>query len=161
METLSNYQKAVSEYSSIEASVKSMFGSAYNGIETNWDYVSEQMNMLKDILSNEYSFEPLEKYSNFLSDSKAFIEYSNQIANILNESNVQNFDYIFDNFDKQIVDFQSITLDDAQSKLNDCLSTFNQLRQWCGFRELLNKIKKFGMLKFCLLYTSDAADDTR
>lgn len=148
METLSNYQKAVSEYSSIEASVKSMFGSAYNGIETNWDYVSEQMNMLKDILSNEYSFEPLEKYSNFLSDSKAFIEYSNQIANILNESNVQNFDYIFDNFDKQIVDFQSITLDDAQSKLNDCLSTFNQLRQWCGFRELLNKIKKFGMLKF-------------
>ncbi|MCT7780920.1 MAG: hypothetical protein N4R17_05580, partial [Lactobacillus iners] len=117
-------QKAVSEYSSIEASVKSMFGSAYNGIETNWDYVSEQMNMLKDILSNEYSFEPLEKYSNFLSDSKAFIEYSNQIANILNESNVQNFDYIFDNFDKQIVDFQSITLDDAQSKLNDCLSTF-------------------------------------
>lgn len=148
METLSNYQKAVSEYSSIEASVKSMFGSAYNGIETNWDYVSEQMNMLKDILSNEYSFEPLEKYSNFLSESKAFIEYSNQIANILNESNVQNFDYIFDNFDKQIVDFQSISLDDAQSKLNDCLSTFNQLRQWCGFRELLNKIKKFGMLKF-------------
>lgn len=148
METLSNYQKAVSEYYYIEASVKSMFGSAYNGIETNWDYVSEQMNTLANMLSNEHSFEPLEKYSSFLSESKTFIEYSNQIFNILNESNVQNFDYIFNNFDRGIVDFQSISLDDAKSKLEDCLSSFDQLRQWCGFRELLNKIKKFGMLKF-------------
>lgn len=47
MELLAKYQKSISEYSDAEASIKSLLGSAYKGIDTDWNYVSSQMKILK------------------------------------------------------------------------------------------------------------------
>ena len=148
METLANYQKAVSEYSCIEAPVKSMLGPAYKGIYTDWNYVNNQMEALKNVIDSGYSLEPLEKYSSFLSENKSFVEYSNQIAGILSENNLQNLNYVFNSFDKKIVDFNVLTLEDAKTRLNCCLSSMNGLKYWCGFRDLLVDLKEIGILAF-------------
>lgn len=148
MGALSTYQKAINKYPSIEAPVISMLGPAYKGIDTNWDYVSEQMDTLKQMLSEEHTFEQFEQHSSFLSESKTFIDYSDRISNIFDKSTVQNLDYMCGNFDKKIVNIRSMSLDDALSKLNGCLSAFGQLHQWCAFRELLNNIKNIGILTF-------------
>lgn len=148
MKNLSEYQKAMSEYAHIESSVKSLLGPAYKGIDTDWDYVNNQMEALKNVIDSGYSFESLEKYSSFLSENKSFIEYSNQIAGILSENNLQNLNYIFNSFDKKIVDFNVLTLEDAKTRLNCCLSPINGLKYWCGFRDLLVDIKEIGILTF-------------
>lgn len=157
MGALSTYQNAMNKYPSIEACVISMLGPAYKGVETNWDYVSEQMDTLKQMISDENSFEQLEKlgqfeqlekHSSFLSERKIFTDYANRISSVLDESSIQNLDYMCSNFDKEIVDIKSMSLDDAQTKLNGCLSTFDRLHQWCAFRELLHNSKNIGILAF-------------
>ena len=148
MKNLSEYQKAMSEYAHIESSVKSLLGPAYKGIDTDWDYVNNQMEALKNVIDSGYSFEPLEKYSSFLSENKYFIEYSNQIAGILSENNLQNLNYIFNSFDKRIVDFNVLTFEDAKTRLNCCLSSISGLKYWCVFRDLLVDLKEIGILTF-------------
>ena len=148
MKSLSDYQNAMSEYIYIESSIKSLLGPAYKGIYTDWNYVNNQMEALKNLIDRGYSFESLEKYSSFLSENKSFIEYSNQIAGILSENNLQNLNYIFNSFDKKIVDFNVLTLEDAKTRLNCCLSSINGLKYWCGFRDLLVDIKEIGVLTF-------------
>ncbi len=148
MKSLSDYQNAMSEYIYIESSIKSLLGPAYKGIYTDWNYVNNQMEALKNLIDRGYSFEPLEKYPSFLSESKSFIEYSNQIAGILSENNLQNLNYVFNSFDKKIVDFNILTLEDAKTRLNCCLSSINGLKYWCGFRDLLVNLKEIGILAF-------------
>ena len=148
MKNLSEYQKAMSEYAHIESSVKSLLGPAYKGIDTDWDYVNNQMEALKNVIDSGYSFEPLEKYPSFLSENKYFIEYSNQIAGILSENNLQNLNYIFNSFDKRIVDFNVLTFEDAKTRLNCCLSSISALKYWCIFRDLLVDLKEIGILTF-------------
>ena len=148
MKNLSEYQKAMSEYAHIESSVKSLLGPAYKGIDTDWDYVNNQMEALKNVIDSGYSFEPLEKYPSFLSENKYFIEYSNQIAGILSENNLQNLNYIFNSFDKRIVDFNVLTFEDAKTRLNCCLSSISVLKYWCIFRDLLVDLKEIGILTF-------------
>lgn len=148
MKNLSEYQKAMSEYAHIESSVKSLLGPAYKGIDTDWDYVNNQMEALKNVIDSGYSFEPLEKYPSFLSENKYFIEYSNQIAGILSENNLQNLNYIFNSFDKRIVDFNVLTFEDAKTRLNCCLSSISALKYWCVFRDLLVDLKEIGILTF-------------
>ena len=53
MERLAYYQQKSEEFLQAEAPIKAYMGEAYQGIETPWDYVTEQMEALQDIFSKE------------------------------------------------------------------------------------------------------------
>lgn len=148
MELLAKYQKSISEYSDAEASIKSLLGSAYKGIDTDWNYVSSQMRILKNMLDSGYSFESLERYSSFASESKIFVEYSHQINNILNENSIKNIDYVSGCFDKNIVDFNAIDAVKVQSRLHKCIESSDTLQKWCTFRDILARLEKNGLIPF-------------
>ena len=81
-ERLSYYQQKSIEYADAEAPIKAFLGAAYNGVETEWDYVTEQMSALEAIFSKGISFGALESYSDFSSERDAFADYSQKIEMI-------------------------------------------------------------------------------
>ena len=49
MEQLADYQQRIGKFNGTEALIKDALGTAYVGIETDWSYMSEQMEMLRAI----------------------------------------------------------------------------------------------------------------
>ena len=67
-ERLAYYQQKTLEFVEAEAPIKAFLGEAYHGVETEWDYVTEQMSALGAIFSNSIAFGTLEHYNDFTSE---------------------------------------------------------------------------------------------
>ena len=64
-ERLSYYQQKNLEFVETEAPIKAFLGEAYHGVETEWDYIAEQMSALEAIFSNNVAFGALGQYDSF------------------------------------------------------------------------------------------------
>ena len=80
MERLAYYQQKSEEFLQAEAPIKAYMGEAYQGIETPWDYVTEQMEALQAIFSKEINVGKLAQYTDFSSEKEAFANYAQALA---------------------------------------------------------------------------------
>ncbi len=81
-ELLSKVQKKTAEYFESEKSVKACLGSAYNGIETNWVYVTEQMETLQSIFTMKISFGKLADYSDYSVEKDNFAAFAEKLDSV-------------------------------------------------------------------------------
>lgn len=78
-ERLAYYQQKASEFVEAEAPIKAFLGEAYHGVETEWDYVTEQMSALGAIFSSSIAFGTLEHYNDFTSERDIFADYHQKL----------------------------------------------------------------------------------
>lgn len=82
------YQEKQQVFNNTEESIQSYFGSAYNGVNTNFDLLISELNTLSDIFSNAYhtgiSFENLEKIetNRFIAEQSAFVQIAKEYNDI-------------------------------------------------------------------------------
>ncbi len=139
-ERLSYYQQKSTEYAEAEAPIKSFLGAAYKGVETEWNYVTEQMSVLETIFSNGISFGALEGYSDFASERETFGDYAQKFNQVFSVCDDEILKRIAGCFDSTVLNIQSAPCSLVSTRLNDCLREMDKLDNWCHFRSLLSEL---------------------
>lgn len=139
-EKISYYQQKNKEYAEAEAPIKTFLGAAYKGVETEWDYVIEQMSALEAIFSNDISFGPLEHYDDFSSERDTFADYSQRLEKAFAICDDETLKCAAGYFDSAILNIHCAPCSLVLRRLNDCLGEMDKLDNWCHFSDLLSEL---------------------
>ena len=139
-ECLTEYQQKSAEFNETEAPVREFLGTAYHGVESDWDYISEQISALQILLDSEFSFGTLSGFSDFTSESLLFADYADRLETALSvcsEETIQNASACFDD---SILNIPAADGRLVLTRLNSCLNDMDKLDNWCHFRALLSRL---------------------
>ena len=137
---LAYYQQKCVEYEEAETPAKTFLGASYNGVETDWSYVTEQLSALESIFSNGFSFGALDHYSDFVSERIFFADYAHTLKEAFATCDDKVLNCTAGYFDKTIVNICSTPCTLVLERLNGCLHEIDKLDNWCHFRNLLSKL---------------------
>lgn len=147
-EQLANYQHKNKKYHEIEAPIKEFLGTAYNGVETDWAYVMEQMDALQRIFASKISFGALASDSNLAFERDVFADYAQRLESVFELCSDGELDQTASYFDTAIFNVKTIDCSSLLAHLNECQSDINDLDHWCHFRALLSKLKDRQVITF-------------
>lgn len=146
-EALSTYQQKLTEYSSLESDIKTGFGRAYRGIDSDWENIHAQMEYLGICLARTTDFGNLIKLSGegLIDKQNLMLSISEKIRSIPHEAALNETIKAFDPF---FFDVEKLPLSTVKAKCVKCLDAFEALDNWCRFNALLNELKHFDALPF-------------
>ena len=139
-ERLAYYQQRNLEFIEAEAPIKAFLGEAYHGVETEWNYVTEQMSAMEAIFSSSIAFGTLEHYDDFTSERGIFADYHQKLDETFAVCSADTFKRAGGYFDQTILNIHSAPCDLVLARLTDCLNEMDKLDNWCHFRRLLSKL---------------------
>lgn len=137
---LSFFQNKLNEYAESETPIKNHLGEAYVGIDTEWNYIFEQISVLEDILSKNVSFGALENYTDFSSERNIFAQYNQEIENAFALCDSETLKRVAGYFDCAVLNVSEMPSDLILARLNSCLNEIDKLDNWCHFRNLLSDL---------------------
>ncbi len=140
-ERLSYYQQKNLEFVEAEAPIKAFLGEAYHGVETEWDYVTEQISALETIFSNNVAFGALGQCASFVSDRRLFADYHQRLKTALAACSADVLKRVDGYFDRAILNIHAAPCSLVLAKLTDCLNELDKLDNWCYFRNLILKLE--------------------
>ena len=139
-ERLSYYQEKVAAYNEIESPIKAFLGVAYTGIETDWDYIIEQMDALQTVFVNNISLGNLVNCTDFSSEKEAFADYADRLDAVFEVCSEDVLNQIDGCFDNAVLNTKAANCSLVLARFNDCLNELDKLDNWCHFRTLLSKL---------------------
>ena len=139
-ESLAYYQKKNLEFVEAEAPIKAFLGEAYHGVETEWDYVTEQMSAMKAIFASTIAFGALEHYDNFIAERGTFADYHQKLDEVFAICSTDTFKRTDGYFDRAILNIHSAPCTLVFERLTACLNEIDKLDNWCQFRRLFSKL---------------------
>ena len=139
-EQLADCQKKAEEFRKAEAPVKTMLGPAYKGLQTNWSYVREQLNMLRLIIETMVPFGKLMSGVNFGKEADFFAVCADQLDHAFSQCNESSLNHIAQCFDKAFFDIAKSPCEHILKKCDACLDAADGLDSWCRFRDLLSRL---------------------
>lgn len=137
---LAYYQQKSVEYAETEAPIKEFLGAAYKGVETEWGYVTAQMDALQAIFSNCAFFGSLENYSDFTSERSTFADYAQRLEATFVACNEGVLSRIAGCFDNTVLNINTVSCSLLLARFSDCLNEMDKLDHWCHFRSLLSEL---------------------
>ncbi|MGI6172474.1 MAG: DUF4011 domain-containing protein [Christensenellales bacterium] len=147
-EKLAYYQNKSMEYGEAEAPIKAYLGAAYKGVETDWNYVTEQISALDAVFAGGISFGALEDYADFTSERDAFADYAKSCSSIFASCDDDILKRISGYFDKAILNIYEAPCSFVLARLSDCLQEIDKVDNWCHFRNLLSKLDDRQVVSF-------------
>ena len=145
-EQLSEYQKKCEKYAQDETSVKSFLGTAYTGIESEWNVISEQMSQLKALQSGHHTFGKLGMYESFTSRKEEFADIHRRYVNVFSSCPTEVIDRVSGYFDEEILNIRSLSGEQLLNRVKLCRDEMNKLVNWCHFRDVLSSLKERDVL---------------
>ncbi len=139
-EKLAYYQQKNVEFAEAEAPIKAFLGEAYNGVETEWDYVTKQMSALETIFSNNVAFGALGHYDDFVSERGTFTDYHQKLETAFAVCSADTLKQADGYFDRTILNIHAAPCILVLEKLTGCLNEMDKLDNWCHFRSLLSEL---------------------
>ena len=92
------------EYNEIAAPIQSFLGTAYVGIQSDWSYITDQMNVIRAMHSEEISFGNLTDYDDFRQEGAVFAEYVDRLDRCFEIVGNDTLDYLAGCFDPAVWD---------------------------------------------------------
>ena len=139
-ERLAYYQQKSLEFVEAEAPIKAFLGEAYHGVETEWDYVTEQMSAMEEIFSSSIAFGALEHYDDFIAERSTFTDYHQKLDEAFAICSTDTFKRADGYFDQAILNIHSAPCTLVLERLTACLNEMDKLDNWCHFRSLFSKL---------------------
>ena len=140
-EKIATYQQKYSEFTEAEAPVKDFLGEAYHGVETEWDYVAEQMSALETIFAGDITFGKLVDFDDFAPERGTFAEYHQKLNEAFSACSADTLNRTAGYFDKAILNLRMAPGHQVLAKIKDCMNDLDKLDNWCHFRSLLSRLE--------------------
>lgn len=152
-EKLAYYQQKKLEFAEVEKPIKAFLGEAYNGLESRWGYIIDQMSALGMMLSDNIKFGILEHYNDFSSERGIFANYSRNLKEAFADCTDDILQKVEGYFD-QSLNVRTTASELLLVKLTECLNHIDELDNWYHFRTLLSKLED----KQAVIYLNAAID---
>ena len=140
MERLSYYQQKMQEYSECEQPIKDFMGSAYSGVTTQWEYVTDQMSTLQSMFNLGISFGKLLEFEDFTPEQSAFAQYAQTLDAALSACGTDYIDCLSRSFDKSTLNIEQVHGEILRERLIRCSNELGKIDNWCHFRNLLSDL---------------------
>ncbi len=147
IQLLLEYNAKSADFAKAEDVVKQRLSSQYDGINTDWEVLDKELATLKDLLARISDFGNLTQSCDgeYIYDREELIGLAKDIDALI--SSVESEEAIA-YFDKQVFDIYSAEYEDANNKLNGCLSNFDMLDSWTRFISVLKAMETNGLTAF-------------
>ncbi len=140
-ERIAYFQEKTAEYEAAEAPVKPLLGTAYHGLDSDWDAIGKQMEELQAILSTGISFGKLLDAPGFSSEHTNFSNYAERLNAVFAAYPEESLRALANCFDGAIFNLFASDCRVVSEKCMDCLRDFDKLENWYHFRNLLSKLE--------------------
>lgn len=147
-EKLAYYQMKLAEYADEETKIAGLVGTAYKGIETDWDYITQQLVTLNSVFAESVSFGELTGYHDFTSEKNEFTEYHLKLKTLFENCGSSTIECVQNIFDKSIIDICITPCTSLLEHFTDCLRNMDKLDSWCHFKKLLIKLNEIDIKTF-------------
>lgn len=151
-EKLSARQEKKVEFGRFDLAAKNLLGTAYIGIDTDWEKTEQQLKMLKDMYALGFSFGNMERISkaDFDTEKWNFSIFADRLLSCKKLSVNENGDYYktAEYFDSGIYDITAETAEKTAEKYKACLDNFDKIDNWIQFKNLLSRLDEQGMLSY-------------
>ena len=146
---LSIYQEKQAAFDGMEEPLKSSLGSAYHGVDSDWDVILQQISNLKELFESGASFSRLELFTNvdYEEHKSDFAMLAKQIGE-LREKCEKSVELLVRSFDSGVCDIENSSFEQLFTKLNACLNDYDKLDNWCRFETLLHKLQEQQVTEF-------------
>lgn len=138
-EELANYQQNMRAFAGTENRFREFLGRAYKGLETDWDYVLEQISAFEKI-SGDLAFGNLDEFGSFVKERSAFAGYGSKIETAFSLCDSQSLQLLARCFDESILDIDVTPSSLVLARMKACLQEMDKLDNWCHFNSLLNDL---------------------
>ncbi len=152
MKDLKEYQEKRREYDNEEEwiKIKTYLGADYKGVDTDWDYVTAQMEYLERC--HRISFGKLEDLDlsseqKVFEYRKVFEDYCEKIADVLDDWEKME-KRITGYFDKKILNIESEPSSRLLERFDACLSRMGELDTWRQFKDLLRLVNEKQIMSY-------------
>lgn len=139
-ERLAYYQQKSIEFNEMESPIKAFFGESYKGVETEWNDVIAQMEILGKIFSSDISFGGLGRLDNFDTERALFANYHEKFEKAFGICNANILEQVAGSFEQTILDIYVSPCLLVLTRLMACLDEMDKLDNWCHFRKLLSEL---------------------
>ena len=138
MEQLADYQARKQAYQDAETQIADKVGDAYKGLDSDWDLIRAQCDLIRSAYANGLSFGRLAQYSNadYEAERKQFSRMASQLSDCLAWYRGE-IDEVSACFRENIA---GGSLASIRTKYEDCLTNFGALDNWMHFYALLTKM---------------------
>lgn len=145
---LNDYQESIKKYSEIEEEYDNVFGSGYEGIETDWEIALKQMKTVMELEDKNYQFGRLAHISTkqFEEQRRVFKRLSSEYEKAFSGVS-DSYDLLSRLFDREILDVHKTGIREVYEKLDRCSNSFDLLENWIRFVSLLKQLKQYGLDK--------------
>ena len=146
-EVLSDYQQKYRDFDAVEEETSIFLGSAYNGIDTDFDTLTNDIAVIEKILEANIDFGKMYSLSksDFVANKKSFSE----ISDLLNSSCFETSENeIFSDFDVAEYNIRFSSLSELLKKLQGCFDNIDKIDNWCEFYKLLRTISDLDLRSF-------------
>lgn len=141
LKELDSCQRNIARFHETEAPVKAFLGDAYQGVETEWEYVTEQMSALEQIFHTDIAFGRLTDYDEFsVEERNAFADFHQRLESVFEDCGTDVFARTAGYFDEKILNVPVDSCTQVSEKLQGCLNDIDKLDNWCHFRSLLSEL---------------------
>lgn len=147
-EKLAQFQLIEASFIETESSIKAFLGEAYKGIETDWNYVNEQMATLETIISNNVELGNLPDYDSFITERDVLANYVKMLEEGFQACNADVLNQAGTYFNQTFPDILNAPSALVSQRIGDCLKETDKLENWCHFRNLLSKLDDKQIVSF-------------
>ncbi len=141
MDTLKDYQYFISLFDAEKGKVIEFIGDGFNGVDTDFGTLMQELTLLKDYISKIKGFGSLQKLSKTEFELKIKIveDISNNLNKCLNKHcNVE--EKLLSCFDESLYNVRKVSIENLKIKYENCLQNVDQIDNWCSFTALLQDI---------------------
>lgn len=149
MEDLMIFHEKSSEFAIIEEPIKDALGTAYAGVDSDWNTIIKQIMQLKELFQSGLSFNKLEVFTNvdYEENKSEFLTIAKKIE-LLEDKSKEPLELLVKSFDKNIFDIENSEFSVVLEKFKLCLAEYEKLDNWCRFYKLLCQIENAELKDF-------------
>lgn len=159
-EQLAQFQQQSDIYDQEKDPAETFLGSAYHGIDTDWDYVINQMGTLHEILLQGVSFDELSHRADFSDDQENFAHYARAFKDLFSSTTCDEntIRELSEYFDPTKFDILTESSDALLNRLTRCLNSIDMLINWCLFRDLMHRLSDEQLLPYIKMTITNNID---
>ena len=141
LKQLADFQEKITEYTEAESAIKGFLGEAYNGVDTKWGYVTEQVSVLEEIFTHNTNLGLIGNYEDFVSERNNFAGYYQKIEEAFSVCERETLKCVSGYFDPKILNIRSTPCAFLANRLAACLEEMDKMENWYHFSKLLSELE--------------------
>ncbi len=145
---LAEVEKLSTDYAELERKISGYLGPAYQGADSDWDYIMQQMDALYALLEERVYLGKLPELKDLAGEQDNLASMAEELRNARSVCSEEMLQMLQESFDTDILDLSGSAAALVLIRLKGCLLAMDHLEEWQIFYRTLSQLLDRGYLPF-------------